>query len=58
MRMMEKLQDSLPKRNGGRADRFVFADQTHTTNVRVVTETDAGKGLMKPMDLSVGCRWD
>ena len=35
---------------GVELDRFVFADQTHTTNVRVVTETDAGKGLMKPMD--------
>lgn len=35
---------------GVELDRFVLADQTHTTNVRVVTETDAGKGLMKPMD--------
>ena len=29
---------------------FVFTDQTHTTNVRVVTEADAGKGLMRPKD--------
>ena len=32
------------------ASRFVFTDQTHTTNVRVVTEEDAGKGLVKPQD--------
>ena len=31
-------------------ERFVFTDQTHTTNVRVVTEEDAGKGLTKPLD--------
>lgn len=31
-------------------DRFVFSDQTHTTNVRVVTEEDAGKGLLKERD--------
>ena len=31
-------------------DRFVFARQTHTTNVRVVTEADAGKGLTRPQD--------
>ena len=24
---------------------FVFTDQTHTTNVRVVTEQDRGKGI-------------
>ena len=33
-------------------DRFVFSDQTHTTNVRVVTENDAGKGLVKERDYS------
>ena len=33
-------------------DRFVFTDQTHTTNVRLVTEEDAGKGLIKPQDYS------
>lgn len=27
--------------------RFVFTDQTHTTNVRVVTEEDAGKGIIR-----------
>lgn len=29
---------------------FVFSMQTHTTNVRVVTEEDRGKGLIKPLD--------
>lgn len=29
---------------------FVFSKQTHTTNVRVVTEEDRGKGLIKPLD--------
>lgn len=29
-------------------ERFVFSDQTHTTNVRKVTEADAGCGLIKP----------
>ena len=28
-------------------DNFVFTDQTHTTNVRKVTEEDAGRGLTK-----------
>lgn len=27
--------------------RFVFTDQTHTTNVRVVTKEDAGKGIIR-----------
>ena len=31
-------------------DHFVFTDQTHTANVRVVTAEDAGKGLTKPRD--------
>ena len=31
-------------------DKFVFTDQTHTTNIRVVTEEDAGKGLTRPLD--------
>lgn len=29
---------------------FVFSKQTHTTNVRVVTEEDRGKGIIKPLD--------
>lgn len=28
-------------------ERFVFTDQTHTTNVRVVTKEDAGKGIIR-----------
>ena len=37
---------------GVSVDRFVFTAQTHTTNVRVVSEKDAGKGLTKPLDWS------
>lgn len=29
---------------------MVFSKQTHTTNVRVVTEEDRGKGIVKPVD--------
>ena len=29
---------------------LVFSDQTHTTNIRVVTEADRGKGFTKPLD--------
>ena len=35
---------------GAPEDRFVFSDQTHTANVRVVTEADAGKGLTRRRD--------
>ena len=31
-------------------ENIVFSNQTHTTNVRVVTEEDRGKGLIKPLD--------
>lgn len=31
-------------------ERFVLSDQTHTTNVRVVTEEDAGKGITRERD--------
>mgnify|MGYP002791832207 FL=1 len=31
-------------------ENIVFSKQTHTTNVRVVTEEDRGKGLIKPLD--------
>lgn len=31
-------------------DRFVLSDQTHTTNVRVVKEEDAGKGITRERD--------
>lgn len=29
---------------------MVLSQQTHTTNIRTVTKTDAGKGLVRPMD--------
>ena len=29
---------------------MVFSDQTHTTNVRVVTQEDQGKGIHRPLD--------
>ena len=32
------------------AESFVFSQQTHTTNVRKVTEEDKGKGIVKPLD--------
>lgn len=32
------------------ADRMVLAKQTHTTNVRIVTEADAGKGFARERD--------
>lgn len=31
-------------------DRIVSAHQTHTANVRIVTEADAGKGAARPLD--------
>ena len=31
-------------------ERIVCSDQTHTTNVRVVTEADAGTGIIRPKD--------
>ncbi len=42
----------LAKALGVNCERFVFTDQTHTTNVRVVTDTDAGKGLVRERDYS------
>lgn len=35
---------------GFSCENLVCSDQTHTTNVRVVTETDRGKGFMRPRD--------
>jgi YfiH family protein len=29
---------------------FCFSDQTHTTNIRVITEDDRGKGMVRPQD--------
>lgn len=35
---------------GTSTERMVFSDQTHTTNVRVVTKEDRGKGIHYPLD--------
>lgn len=35
---------------GSSTENMVFSDQTHTTNVRVVTGEDRGKGIEKPLD--------
>lgn len=35
-----------------RVEDMVLYDQTHTTNVRVITEEDRGKGILKPQDYS------
>lgn len=35
---------------GTRTEHMVFSDQTHTTNVRVVTKEDRGKGIHRPLD--------
>ncbi|MBE5996012.1 MAG: peptidoglycan editing factor PgeF [Lachnospiraceae bacterium] len=35
---------------GAAPDRIVCTDQTHTANIRVATEADAGKGVTKPRD--------
>lgn len=35
---------------GCRLDRIVCSDQTHTTNIRYITEEDAGKGVVYPRD--------
>ena len=35
---------------GTDCEHLVCSDQTHTTNIRVVTESDAGKGIVRPRD--------
>ena len=35
---------------GCKMDDFCFSDQTHTTNLRIITEEDRGKGITKPQD--------
>lgn len=35
---------------GVRCEDMVFSQQTHTTNVRVVTEEDRGMGIMRPLE--------
>ena len=37
---------------GTQPDAFVCSDQTHTVNVRRVTEADRGKGVTRPRDYS------
>ena len=31
-------------------NQFIFSHQTHTTNIRLVTKEDMGKGIVKPLD--------
>ena len=40
----------MAKALGVSEDSFVFSHQTHTINVRKVTEDDKGKGIIKPLD--------
>lgn len=40
----------IAKALGCRLDDFVCSDQTHTTNIRVVHESDKGKGILTPRD--------
>lgn len=35
-----------------RVEDMVLSDQAHTTNVRVITEEDRGKGILRPQDYS------
>ncbi len=42
----------IAKAIGVKDDSFVFSAQTHTTNIRVVTLKDKGKGLTAPLDYS------
>lgn len=40
----------IAKSMGVRCEDMVFSQQTHTTNVRIVTEEDRGKGIIRPLD--------
>lgn len=40
----------MAKALGVSEDSFVFSHQTHTTNVRMITEDDRGKGIIRPLD--------
>ncbi len=42
-RRIAEIFDSTP-------EQMVFSKQTHTTNVRLVTEKDCGKGVVRPLD--------
>lgn len=48
MENYRRIADALDMR----VEDMVLSDQTHTTNVRVVTEEDRGKGILKPQDYS------
>ena len=47
---LEENYRRVAKILGCRMEDFVCADQTHTTNVRVVTKEDCGKGVTKEKD--------
>lgn len=47
---VEENYHRLANAMGVRYEDFVFTDQTHTTNVRVATREDAGKGLTRERD--------
>ena len=40
----------IAKSIGVKCENMVLSQQTHTTTVRVVTEKDTGKGIVKPLD--------
>ncbi len=49
----EKVMENyrrIAKELGCELQDFCFSDQTHTTNLRVITEEDRGKGIVKPQD--------
>ena len=48
----ERVQENLKRIGeliGAKREQMVFSKQTHTTNVRLVTAEDAGKGVIKPL---------
>lgn len=47
---VEQNYRNLAEAMGVAYENMVLADQTHTVNVRKVTEEDAGKGLIRPRD--------
>lgn len=42
--------DRIAKILGTTKEQMVSAQQTHTTNIRIVTKEDAGKGIVRPLD--------
>lgn len=42
--------DKVAQILGISVNQFVFSHQTHTTNIRLVTKEDMGKGIVKPLD--------